>query len=298
MATHRERNGAYQIRVSLGYDMMGKQIVKTMSWKPTPGMTKKQTEKELERQKVLFEEKCQSGLVTDGSIRFADYATQWMGINENNLAPKTIARYYSLLERINAAIGHIKLSELRAHHLQEFYKNLGENGINKKTGKGLSNKTILHHHRLISVISGEAYKQGYIVRDISTLVTSPKIKKKEVSYLDEPDALKLCEALMSAPMKWKTALLLLLYTGLRRGELVGLEWSDIDFTDKTITIRRTVQYVTGKKYEYVDENGVLHKGKLIQKEPKTESSSRCIAVDEGEIDLLSQYKKGGFSKNC
>ena len=218
MATIRERNGAYQIRVSLGYDMKGKQIIKTMSWKPVSGMTKKQITKELERQKILFEEKCQSGLITDGTIRFAEYAALWMGINENNLAPKTIARYHALLERINTGIGHIKLCDLRSHHLHEFYKNLGESGINKRTGHGLSNKTILHHHRLISVILGEAYKQGYILRDISTLITPPKVKKKEVSYLDEPEAQRLYEALLTAPIKWRTALLLLLYTGLRRGD--------------------------------------------------------------------------------
>ena len=92
MATIRQRGDSYQIRASLGYDMLGKQIIKTMSWKPDPGMTKKQVEKELERQSVLFEEKCKSGLVVDGHMRFAEYAALWLSINENNIAPATYKR--------------------------------------------------------------------------------------------------------------------------------------------------------------------------------------------------------------
>ena len=290
MATIRQRNGAYQIRVSLGYDVKGKQIIKTTSWKPTPGMTEKQIQKELEKQAVLFEDKCKSGLAGDGHIKFADFAARWMDINIDNLAPKTYERYLALLVRINAAIGHFKLGDLRPHHLQEFYKALSEDGTNQRTGKALSPKTIQHHHRLISVMLGEAYKQGYTPRDISELVTPPKVKQHEVAYLDEKDVAELFSALSEAPIKWKTALLLLLYTGMRRGELVGLEWSDIDFEGKTITIKRTVQYVASPRHEYRDENGVLYKGQLIEKEPKTKSSQRCISVDDGVLSILAAYR--------
>jgi integrase len=141
------------------------------------------------------------------------------------------------------------------------------------------------------VILGEAYKQDYTLRDVSTLATPPKAKQKEVAYLDESDALKFCNALLSAPVKWRTALLLLLYTGIRRGELVGLEWSDIDFKGNTISIRRTVQYITGDKYKYIDGNGTHRKGQIIEKEPKTKSSMRVIAVDEGVTALLSNYRR-------
>ena len=291
MATIRKRGNTYQIRVSLGYDMHGEQITKAMTWKPPNEMTPKQAEKEVKRQAALFEDNAKNGLTADSNIRFAAFAASWLEINENNLAPKTYARYQSLLVRINTAMGHIKLSELRPLHLQAFCKNLGERGINKRTGEALSPQTILHHHRLISAILGEAHKQGYTVRDVSKLVTPPKIKKKEVSYLDERDVLKLCDSLLNAPIKWRTALMLLLYVGLRRGELVGLQWRDIDFTGKTIIIRRTVQYVAGKKYEHVDAKGVQRKGRIIEKPPKNESSARSISIDEGEIILLNDYRK-------
>lgn len=116
------------------------------------------------------------------------------------------------------------------------------------------------------------------------------MKSKDIVYLDEQDAKNLCVALSTAPTKWKTALLLLLYTGMRRGELCGLEWSDIDFKNSTISIKRTIQYVVAPKYQHTDEKGILHKGRLIEKEPKTKSSVRVIAVDNGVIFLLTDYR--------
>lgn len=58
MATIRKRGNSYQIRVSCGYDIKGNQVEQSMTWKPEPGMTEKQIEKELNRQAVLFEEAC------------------------------------------------------------------------------------------------------------------------------------------------------------------------------------------------------------------------------------------------
>ena len=75
MATTRKRGNSYQIRVSCGYDTEGHQVVQTMTWKPAEGMTKKQIEKELQRQAILFEEKCLKGQIT-ANIKFQDFAEQ------------------------------------------------------------------------------------------------------------------------------------------------------------------------------------------------------------------------------
>ena len=102
MATVVKRNNAYRITVSCGYDMTGKQIRKTMTWKPEPNMTAKQIEKEVQRQATLFEERCLKGQVLDENIRFAEFAEIWMKDRKNDLRPRTYARYESLLPRINA----------------------------------------------------------------------------------------------------------------------------------------------------------------------------------------------------
>jgi hypothetical protein len=123
---------SYEIRVSLGRDIHGKQIFKYMSWTPEPAMKPKQIEKELERQKVLFEERCRSGKVLDTSTKFADFAEMWLEGNKDIHSLAYQNRACALLARINAAIGHIQLAKLQPHHLQEFYRNLAEAGIKKR----------------------------------------------------------------------------------------------------------------------------------------------------------------------
>jgi len=106
MATIRKRGNSYQIRASAGYGADGQQIVKSMTWKPAPGMTPRQIEKELQRVKIDFERKVERGQCIDSSIRFSDYADIWLKKGEDGgekpLAPKTLARYRALLVRINA----------------------------------------------------------------------------------------------------------------------------------------------------------------------------------------------------
>ncbi len=77
MATIKQRGDSYKITVSCGYDLNGKQIRRHLTWTPEPGMTKRQLQKELDRQAVLFEEKCRNGQVLDGNIKFAEFAEKW-----------------------------------------------------------------------------------------------------------------------------------------------------------------------------------------------------------------------------
>ncbi len=125
MASITERNGKYFIMVSTGYDSTGKQIRKTMTYKPEPGMTQKQIEKTVNEHTVMFEKKVLSGQVLDGGVTFADFSERWMrDYAEPNLAPKTLSRYKAMLKRILPEIGHIKLDKLQPHHIVELNSNL------------------------------------------------------------------------------------------------------------------------------------------------------------------------------
>ena len=133
MANVIKRNSSYLVTVSAGYDINGKQIRKTATFRPDSALTAKQQEKALNEFVVLFEKKVQEGQVLDSSIRFASFAKKWFNdYAEEQLAPKTIARYKSLMTRINQAIGNIRLDKLQPHHLISFYKNLAEDGMNEK----------------------------------------------------------------------------------------------------------------------------------------------------------------------
>ena len=134
MATIQKQGRGYKITVSQGRDYTGKKIRKYMTWVPEPGMTERQIKKELERQAVLFEEKVSSGAAANGAMRFADFAEKYMTeYAVLYLKPKTIATYTENLSRINQAIGHIRLSDLRTGHINSFYLNLQESGIRSRT---------------------------------------------------------------------------------------------------------------------------------------------------------------------
>lgn len=78
MATIKRREGkngaSYLIRSSCGYDVTGKQIMRSMTWRPKPGMTEKQIEKELNRQAVLFDEKCSAQGIGGGNVKFETFS--------------------------------------------------------------------------------------------------------------------------------------------------------------------------------------------------------------------------------
>ena len=345
MATVEKRNNAYRIVVSAGYDITGKQIKRRMTWVPTPGMTDKQIAKELERQKVMFEEKVRSGQVLASSTRFSAFADYWMKeYAEKNLRPSTISRYKDMLERINAAIGNIRLDRLQPNHLMQFYNALSEGGIRRdipyksrvdmpallkqrnlsrqelseqsgvsiktvygavlgkniaaksavklsetlgmkldkvfevcSTSDKLSGKTILHHHRLISSILEKAVKWQVIFSNPCSRVEVPKVDTKEAEYLDEVQAQELIRCLQSEPLKYRAMVIVLLYTGMRRGELCGLEWSSIDFKNSLIDIN--------KSSLYLPEHGIF------DDETKTAASKRVMKIPSEAVTVLQQLRR-------
>lgn len=124
----------YYIRTYDGYSSNGKQIERSMTWKPPEGMSAKQIEKELQRQIVKFEETVKAGAYYDTNIRFGDYGEAWLEINRPpQLAPKTYECYRGMFKDIKEALGDIKLVKLQSRHLQMFYSNLREDGV-KRTG--------------------------------------------------------------------------------------------------------------------------------------------------------------------
>ena len=144
MATIQKRNNSYSIRVSCGYDTHGKQIIRSMTWKPEEGMTPKQIEKELKRQTVLFEESCKIGQTT-ASVKFETFAEQWFEeYAKLNLRNTSYERMKQLTKRVYPAIGHLRLDKITGRHIQQFINDLALNGKSFKTGKPLSRKTVVH----------------------------------------------------------------------------------------------------------------------------------------------------------
>lgn len=140
----KNKNGeiiSYEIRVFKGRDENGKQLKPyVLTWKPLPNMTEKQIEKELNRQAVQFEEQCRQGYSLDNRQTFAQYAAYVVDLKERTgVKHTTITRYRDMLPRINAGIGHIKLTELRPQHLNNLYEQLSKNGMRANSRKAVCN---------------------------------------------------------------------------------------------------------------------------------------------------------------
>ena len=276
MANITKRKNSYSIRVSCGYDVSGKQIFQTMTWTPEPGMTTKQIKKELDRQAVLFEENCKKGFHSK-AVKFETFCEEWFEeYAKINLRNTTYERLYQLRGRINKAIGHFRMDKITARQIQLFVSNLSKDGANEQTGKPLAPKTIKHYLSLISDIFTYAVKMGVVSDNPCGKVTIPKVEQKEKQIYSPEQVGEFFKLLESEPLKYRAFFKLAVYSGYRRGELLGLEWKDVDFENNVISVRRTSCYTTGKGI-YTDTT-------------KTRKSQRSLKFPQEIMDLLRELQ--------
>lgn len=210
---------------------------------------------------------------------FSAFVEKWLkSYAEKTLAPKTLYRYKQLLDsRILPALGHLKLDKIKPVHLIEFYGNLTEDGIREDGRKGgLSERTILHHHRLISAILQDAVEWQVIASNPASRVSPPKVHSKHGKFYNEEQTKALLAAVELEDEKHKALIYLAVFCGLRCGEIMGLEWQDIDFEKSTLTVRQAGQYIPGQG--------------TFTKDPKNESSQRVISLPLRVLNVLSQHK--------
>ena len=271
-------NNRYKMVVCSGFNAKGKRDRRS---KTVTAMSKKK----LEDMYAKFKTDVRTGLFMNNSnLTFREFIeTQWLyDIEVKNLAPKTFSRYKDMLERrILPEIGHIKLAAINRNHIVNIYESMMVNGarLDGRDG-GLSSKTILHHHRLLSKIFNTAVLWELIAASPMKMVKPPKVVRKIASFYDDEQVLTLINSLHkldNSEYKYKVLTMLALFTGMRRGELLGLEWQDIDYEKKTINICRSSQYLSDK--------GVFTKA------PKTELSNRTITIPDTIVSLLIDYQQ-------
>lgn len=284
MAGSIEKRGknSYRLTVSEGFDLNGKPMIH----RKTVHGNKKDAEVELAK----FVTEVQNGLVIDGkSLKFSEFTEIWKrDYGSKELAPSTYKRYCRMLEtRLLPYFGHFYINKIKPTDIMKFYDLLekdtqlvrkkGNNG--SKTKKPLSGKTILEHHRLLRAMLHKAVYWQLILANPAERVQPPKTRKPKRRYYDDEQSKALVSNLMELTedqIKYKVAILLTLFTGVRLGELMGLEWNDINFKDGIVCVNRSSQYLA--------EKGVF------TKTPKTESSIREVGIPDFVVSLLEEYK--------
>lgn len=164
-------------------------------------------------------------------------------------------------EKISSAIG-LEVKELFA--------------VNTDTTP-LAPSTIHSYHRTISSILERAVKWKYIHSNPAERAELPSLAGHKARYLDEPDARKMLQLLQAEPIKWRAPIIFDLLSGLRRAELLGLRWQDVDLNSGVVHIVQTSNYVSGKGV-YVST-------------PKTEDSDRYLHVSRTAVLILLEYKR-------
>lgn len=143
------------------------------------------------------------------------------------------------------------------------------------SGKGISPKYINHFHAFIHTVLEQAVKEGCINRNIANQATPPKNTKHEAEFFEIDEILKIKQVLDEEPMKYRIATYLLIGTGIRRGELIGIRWKSVDFDKCTIRIENNVVYTK--------DHGI------ITNTPKNDEC-RTINIAPELISLLKAYK--------
>jgi len=146
----------------------------------------------------------------------------------------------------------------------------------EEAGRTLSAKTIREYHRLIHTVLDQAVKEGLVAVNVADRATPPKMEQKDVNYFQPEQVAEIREALEQEPVKWKTLVHLLLITGARRGEILGLKWDRVDFNSNQVYICNNVLYSADVG--------------IYEDTPKTERSKRYVSLPAETMQLLKQYR--------
>lgn len=234
------------------------------------GRTKDEVEKKLI--KVLHS--VHTGTYTETSkIILAKYFENWLRDIKPDLTPQTYAGYEIIVNKhLIPKLGNIHLNKLQPIHIQNYITEARKEG--RADGKGgLSSRTILHHYRLLNRALKNAVKLQLITRNVCDAVDSPRPDKFEPTVPERDAFITILEA--AKDTKYEVPVYLAATTGMRRGEVLGLKWEDINFENSTLRVMRALS---------ITEEG------LELKAPKTKKSKRTIVLAPTMIDVLTKHK--------
>lgn len=217
--------------------------------------------------------------IIEQDIRLGEYLNRWLkDYAEVQVAPRTYARYEEIIHNhILPALGRVPLQKLRPLHLQNFYSALLKGGrLDGKPG-GLSAQTVQHYHRLLRNALQQAVRWQMLAVNPADAVTPPKVRRSpDLNILTGDEVKSLLEQVEKRAPQYYTMVLLAISTGMRRGELYGLRWIDVDLAAGVVSIKQVAQSITGQGVSF--------------KEPKTKKSKRTIPIPKIVARALAAHK--------
>lgn len=250
MAGSIEKRGKDKWRLvySMGFDQDGKRIRKTRT------VTAKN---KTEARKLLaeFVTEIEVGEYIDPSkMKFKDFVKEWKEKYGNkHLSVSTLETYEYILDGyILPKFGNMRIDEIKPIHIIDYLSGLEKDGarLDGKKG-GLSSSSIHYHYRILRDILGRATEWKLIKSNPVESVKRPKVTYKEADIYTEEEAIELFEKLQGEVIHARILITLALTTGMRKGELLALQWQDIDLENGMITVKHSLQYTKVKGYRLV-----------------------------------------------
>jgi integrase len=270
MKGHIQRRGpkTWRLKFDIGRDAgTGKRVTRFVTFHGT----KREAHSELARLIAAV----QSGSFVDSSkVTVASYLRSWIEIAEAaSVSPKTAERYRQLIQRqIIPHLGALRLQNLRASHVAVWHAILLREG--RHDGTGLCARTVGHAHRVLHKALADAVAREVLLRNPASLISPPKSQSKEMAILSGDQVQTVLDALRDSEIY--PHVVILLSTGIRRGELIGLRWGDVDLDKAKLKIERAIE--------------ATNKGLRI-KSPKTRHGRRIIALPTIALEVLREQRK-------
>lgn len=257
---------SWQVIIDLGEDATGKRnrIFKTVN----------STKKEAEKLKTKMLHEIETGAYkepTETTLR--EYLKDWLETYASMLSPTTIVGYKANIEgHVIPALGDRLLQKLSAIEIQQFYNTLLQTP-NKKTGIPLSTRTIEHIHANLKSALKKAVQLGLIDRNPMDAVVKPKVKEYRGDVFTEGEVQQVLK--LSQGTRLEIPILLGAGLGLRRGEILGLKWSSVEFKEGKLKV----------------ESNLIYVDRVISfKSPKSEAGERTLVVPRSIMESLKRHK--------
>jgi integrase len=270
MSGHIRRRGeqSWELKYEAGTDpRTGRRITKYASFKGT----KREAQAELVR---LMDAVRRGDYIDPSKVTVSEFLDRWdKDWATNNVSPKTRERFSQLImHQVLPNLGNMPIQKLRAVHLSELYGRLLRNG--RVGGGELSAKTVGHVHRCLRRAFGHAAQWGLITQNPAALVHPPRVHQAEIEILRENEVEAMLTSLRDRNALLCTIAIVALGSGLRRGELCALRWSNIDLDSRTLRVEQSLEQT---------------RAGLRFKAPKTKHGLRTMTLPASVISELRAH---------
>lgn len=275
----KRKDGLWMASMTLSYDSQTGEVKRTYYY----GKTRKEVQVKLND---ALHNKRAGTFVEPNKVTFNEFLDYWLNEHKKPCLRSTTWDSYETMVRVHIkpSLGSIKLKDLRPDQLQRMYNEKLQSG--RVDGKGgLSRRTVRYIHTVIHDALDQAVKNGLVARNVSEATSLPPENNKEIQPLNTKQVRSLLEKVREDRLY--PVILLAVGTGLRRGELLGLRWQDIDFKKGTLHVRQSLVRIKNR------DDGP-NKTQLIFQEPKTQQSKRVLPIP---LDILEELKSHKIKVN-